>query len=782
MKSLFKSFAVLALAPLLTVSGSALSATAVTAPESEYLVSTKGVDVKTVIDDVQALGGTVKQTFDRADVLDISLPDKAVTSLDAISGVSVETIPVMTISGSVSSTPNWGNDRLDQKTLPLNSTYTYADGQDGAGVRAYIVDTGVYSSASELSGRVLTGYDAVTAGGSASDCHGHGTHVAGSVAGKNVGVAPGASIIPVRVLGCTGASAGNSVIAGLEWVLSNVAANPGPAVVNMSLGGGASTALDTAVQNMVNAGITVVVAAGNSSTDACTVSPAREPKAITVAASSNSDQHAYFSNFGSCVDIYAPGVNIVSSSNTSANGLVSMSGTSMASPHVAGVVAKYLSANPGATPVQASAAIVDSALTNIVTSAPSNTPNRLLYSDPAGYTGTVIKKIPGAPTGVTVSKGTNLGELKVSWIAPTDTGKGTISDYTVTIANTSTTLGAATQSVGSNATTMNFTGLTVGTSYTFKVSATNEVGTGPYSAASTTATRVLAVVPSQPTNVSAVQDGTTLTTANVSWTAPASNGGAPLSGYIVKATDTATGAFIMKTVSGTPTSYVFKNLTVGKTYTFSVTARNSIGYSVYSDASTGLYMAPRAPGAPSNVRLRATTLNTVTVSWSAPRISGNAARTGYVVTLNNGVETVVRNASATASSLIVDGLQGGTTYNVEVAAVNEVGTGVSALSLTPINVLGQASAPENIAATYPSANKTVISWTAPTTLNFGSIRRYEIRYTDANGNWSAWRNVGTALTATITYIPKNATRLVEVRAYTTPGAGAVSQIAVQPTL
>ncbi|MEQ1512547.1 MAG: S8 family peptidase [Lysobacteraceae bacterium] len=291
----------------------------------------------------------------------------------------------------------WGIDRIDQRNLPLSGTYTY--NTTAAGVHAYIIDTGVLLAHTQFTGRVGNGFDAVTTGGNANDCHGHGTHVAGTVGGTTYGVAKGVTIHPVRVLGCTGSGTNAGVISGMDWVAANRVL---PAVANMSLGGGASQATDDAVARMTAAGVTVVVAAGNDNGDACLKSPARAPSAITVGSTTSTDARSSFSNYGTCVDIFAPGSSILSSWYTSTTATNTISGTSMASPHVAGAAALYLASNPSATPAQVTAALNSSSTPNKVTSPGAGSPNRLLYS----LGGTVTP-----PTGTTY---TNTADVAIS--------------------------------------------------------------------------------------------------------------------------------------------------------------------------------------------------------------------------------------------------------------------------------------------------------------------------------------------------------------------------------
>lgn len=327
-------------------------------------------------------GGKVLQTYDTVlKGFAVYLPEAAGTAfVEAMKKnpnvVSVENDTIMKIDATTQSNPDWGLDRIDQKALPLNSAYSYL--QTGSGTTAYIVDTGILSTHQQFSGRVLSGYTAISDGNGTTDCNGHGTHVAGTVGGSTYGVAKNVSLVPIRILGCDGSGASSNVIAGLDWILKN---GKKPAVVNMSLGGDANTSLDSAVENLFNNGYVMVVAAGNSNTDACSSSPARVSKAITVAATDNTDTRASYSNYGSCVDIFAPGSQINSSwiGNNTATKI--LNGTSMATPHVAGVVAEMLQSTPNATPQTISTNLLNQASSNVVKN-PSGSPNRLLYKSP----------------------------------------------------------------------------------------------------------------------------------------------------------------------------------------------------------------------------------------------------------------------------------------------------------------------------------------------------------------------------------------------------------------
>ncbi len=264
----------------------------------------------------------------------------------------------------------WGIDRIDERDLPLSRTYTYT--ATGAGVRAYIIDTGIYTSHSQFGGRAQNVYSAF--GGSGTDCHGHGTHVAGTVGASTYGVAKGALLRGVRVLNCSGSGSTSGIIAGIDWVRLN---HIKPAVANLSLGGGFSSSLNAAVNNLANAGVFVAVAAGNSNANACNFSPASASGVFTVASSTSSDAKSSFSNWGSCVEAYAPGSSIQSTWLN--GGTNTISGTSMASPHVAGVAALYKSANGDASQSTIANFIINNATLNHISGNPSGTPNRLLY-------------------------------------------------------------------------------------------------------------------------------------------------------------------------------------------------------------------------------------------------------------------------------------------------------------------------------------------------------------------------------------------------------------------
>ena len=392
----------------------------------------------------------------------------------------------------------WGLDRIDQANLPLNLSYSY--GTTGAGVTVYVVDTGILATHNDFGGRVRAGYDAIGDGRNTADCNGHGTHVAGTVGGTTYGVAKAASLVAVRVLDCSGAGTLSGVIAGIDWALEYHTS--GPAVINLSLGGGASSSLDAAVDRAIADGITVVVAAGNSNIDACTVSPARASNAITVGATTSSDARASYSNFGSCLDIFAPGSSISSATYTSNSATATLSGTSMASPHVAGAAARLLGASPTLRPDQVASALIAAATPNKVSGAGTGSPNRLLFVSPddsatspttspttapssggttsptTSPTTTAPPTPPAAPVNVRAVAGNQ--SAVVSW-TDGSSDDGLTHDHTIYVYRSgrlekSVTVGDVPQATVSD--------LRQNQSYTFRVQARNVIGPSDLSAAS----------------------------------------------------------------------------------------------------------------------------------------------------------------------------------------------------------------------------------------------------------------------------------------------------------
>jgi subtilisin family serine protease len=357
-----------------------LGADSETAIPGQYIVVFKpgspGSEVNNAAERARAFGGEVLYVYDEAlSGFAARLPEPAIKGL--VHNPNVEFIEVDQVINldATQSPATWGIDRIDQRALPLSNSYTY--NFTGAGVTAYIIDTGIFFGHNEFGGSAVSGYDFVNNDSDASDCNGHGTHVAGTVGGETYGVAKGVSLVAVRVLNCLGSGTTSGVIAGINWVTSQH--TTGKAVANMSLGGGASTALDTAVKNSIADGVVYAIAAGNNNKDACRYSPARVPTAITVGATTSSDARASYSNYGTCLDLFAPGSSITSAWYTGSSATNTISGTSMATPHAAGVAALYLEGHD-AGPQQVRDALVAAATAGVVGNAGRGSPNLLLYA------------------------------------------------------------------------------------------------------------------------------------------------------------------------------------------------------------------------------------------------------------------------------------------------------------------------------------------------------------------------------------------------------------------
>jgi len=395
----------------------------------------------------------------------------------------VERDGVVRASGTQTN-PTWGLDRIDQRSRPLDSSYTYDN--TGAGVTVYVIDSGVRATHVEFAGRVAPGYTAINDGNGTSDCNGHGTHVAGTVAAATYGASKAVTVVPVRVLDCTGSGTMSGVIAGLDWVTSHHTAGA-PASANLSLGGGANSSLDTALRNSISDGVTYTVSAGNDNVDACTASPARVAEALTVAASTSTDARASYSNWGSCVDLFAPGSSISSTYSTSDTATATMSGTSMAAPHVAGIAALYLSGAPAASPNTVNTAITNGATTNVITDT-AGTTNRLAYSR-LTPTGTIaVTPTATAPATPTAPTATGARRAIIStWTAPAD-GGSPITGYKVRVYRASDGSVVKTTTVSGSTLNTKVGGLAAGTAYYTKVQAINTIGTSAWSPQSNSAT------------------------------------------------------------------------------------------------------------------------------------------------------------------------------------------------------------------------------------------------------------------------------------------------------
>lgn len=372
----------------------------------------------------------------------------------------------------------WGLDRIDQESLPLNDSYTYMN--DASGVTVYVMDTGIRSTHTEFTGRIPRGFDTIGDGRGYEDCNGHGTHVAGTAVGTLYGVAKKADVVPVRVFGCTGSASGTNIVNGMNWIKANHSG--GPAIVNLSLGGsGIDYGWKSVIDDMTSNGFIMVVSAGNDTANACNYSPAFAPNAITVGSTVSTDAISSFSNYGSCVDIMAPGSSIKSASYSSDRGTATMSGTSMSAPHVSGAVARLLQKYPSYDASQVDTLLSTMSAKNKLTSLPSGTPNELLNIDSTFAANDVVttsNKAPSAPQLLAV-KTNNVNNAPEVHVYGKHSGSN-VSGYNITVTLTGQTTPVKYLTISNPDVTrpMDFTidGLTNGTTYDVWVNATNTAG------------------------------------------------------------------------------------------------------------------------------------------------------------------------------------------------------------------------------------------------------------------------------------------------------------------
>jgi subtilisin family serine protease len=663
--------------------------------------------------------------------------------------------------------PPWGLDRVDQRSGTRNSRYSYAN--TGAGVTAYVIDTGILESHVDFGGRVGAGYTAYTDGRGTTDCNGHGTHVAGTIGGSTYGIAKAVSLIPIRVLSCSGSGSISGVIAGINWAISDHASGS-TAVANMSLGGLYSAALNSAVANATADGIVFAVAAGNNNRLACSYSPASAPTAITVGAIGGSDDRASFTNYGSCLDVFAPGVSIKSATIASSSAWRLLSGTSMASPHVAGAAALLLQSDPTATPAQIAALIVNSATPDVITGLAAGSPNLVLYTGAAFVSPNPVA--PSVPTSLTAVGGVTQASL--SWTAPTQSGGADVTDYVVEYSSNSGSTWTVFADGVSTSTAATVTGLTNGTTYQFRVKAVSSGGT---SEASSTATAVVGV-PSAPTSLSATPLGLSI---RLSWTAPAQNGGSVITDYVAQfSTDSgATWSTFSDSVS-TSTTTTVTGLTNGLTYQLRVSAVNSVGTSAPSSVVIAVPWAASLPSAPLDLAIASYGLNQVGLSWTIPATNGGDTITDYVIeySSNSGSTwTTFTDLVTSLRSATVTDLVNGVSYIFRVSARNSAGTGDPSVVSAAVSP-GLPTAPCCITEMLVGPQYVALRWGAPTFDGGSAVTNYVIEYTINDGvSWTTWSEpTGNGINRTITGLTDGVSHKFRISARNAIGTGPPSDV------
>ena len=679
------------------------------------------------------------------------LTDSEVAALQSNPNVvGIEADRIVSISTDQSQ-PGWGLDRIDQRALPLNQNYSYTT--TGVGVTAYVVDTGINSTHTEFTGRIQSGFTVIADGNGVEDCNGHGTHVSGIMAGTKYGVAKSASIVPVRVLGCNGSGTVSGLITGLNWTIDNHQAGV-PAVANLSVGAGLSTSLNSAIARTVADGITVVVAAGNSNANACNYSPASALSAITVGATASNDSRASYSNFGTCVDVFAPGSSISSAYKGSTTAFGSMSGTSMASPFVAGIAALYLEDHTSATPAAVTSAITNAATRDAITNVGIGSPNKLVYSasfepapTPVPTTTTTTTPpptttrapapatVPSVPLALTATPSSQA--VALAWSLPTFDGRSAIIDYKIEYTSSNSTTWTVFAHTASTTRTANITGLTNGTRYSFRVSAVNSVGTG-VATSPVFSTPVAPPTLTAPLNLTGTV-GRQLVT--LSWQQPLVLAGASITDYIIESSvdDGVTWTTVNDGVSATRTSTI-SGLSGTIAYTFRVKAVNATGTSPASNTVVLRPLPLDPPSVPRSLAVYAS-FNGATLYWATPLSDGGSRITGYRTEYSTDGGTTWTSsdiASVTNRSKAYTNLVGGVRHQFRVYAVNAAGTSQASAVVEATPIAATASSEPRFLNGFLSGTSAYLSWTRPLTTGGSAITSYTTwMSTNAGATWSS---------------------------------------------
>jgi len=624
----------------------------------------------------------------------------------------IELDQAVTISDTQAPTPSWGLDRIDGG---LNNSFSYPSSA-GEGVVAYVFDTGVDATHPDLAGRVSQGFDVIGNNEANTDCHYHGTHVAGTIAGTQFGVAKDASVVPLRVLNCSGSGSYSGVIRAINWVIATHPAGT-PAVANLSLGGPKSSAVNIAIAAMVEAGIPTFVAAGNSYTDACTASPASTPEAITVGATDRFDNKAGFSNFGDCVDVFGPGVSIVSANAKNHAAPTSLSGTSMAAPHLAGIGALILSENPGATASQVEDQIYRLSIPGAVGNSRTVRGNRLAQS-PTDATDK-IPSLPGAPTGL-VSTGSGLGTVSFGW---NDVAQATsyVVEWRAESQNSFTR-----QSVSETSFTVR--GLAGGELAYLRVSAVSNIGPSAFSALASG--RSIAQAPSAPLNLFATPSSPSATVLN--WSMPVLNGGGGAIRYLVEENLGSGWRQISSTASNTISLSAISTIR-----SYRVLASTSAGVSAPSNE---VQFNPATIFAVTNLVAEQRFGTSATISWTSNAPAGSVFE---VVLSRVGSSLAPVSRQVTTTNTTFTGLSRLTSYSVRVVPLGEVRGIAAQTTFTTSASLPAAPRSQSVVKTNDGFR---ITFLAPSDNGGQSITGYRLEKAVEN----QWVDQGTSMNLAFT--------------------------------
>lgn len=584
------------------------------------------------------------------------------------------------------STSSWALDRIDQAQRPISGTYTYTD--SGQGVNIYVIDSGISFTSTDLTGRINAGASMFRDQQSSADCWGTGTAAASAAAGTAYGVAKNATVTPIRAYDCQGKTSLKTLATAVNYI-NRIHQPATREVILLNLGNllGKDKNLDKAITKAHALGMPVIIPAGDRGKNPCSYSGYTNPATIVVGATDTNDVRAQFplgsSNFGKCVDLYAPGVNVPAASLTPDGGNAPYSGTIMAAALTAGWVARYLSANPGISLSHAitwtNSDLIASSSKNVVVDSGVGFPNRLLNAP----TGSMLHQIPPtAPAGVIAwPTGTN-GEIAIAWATPSSAGSNPITGYRISMDNTTGLVGVNERIVGvTNQYT--WTGLTTGVTRKFYVEALTSSSTGKRSPASN-AVKLVAKAPSAPGTVSAAASISTPGSVTVSWTSSPNDGGSPITGYQVYLSTTTGEKTSVTTVNASTFSARIDNLTSAKTYYAYVKAVNAAGAST-ATKSSGTATPYTLPGLVGALTMDNPTVGSYRANWTAPTSNGGSAITGYALRYSPDGVTWSAWVSTTALKYTFTGWSNGRTYLVEVAAVTAVGRGPAAQSSITTN-------------------------------------------------------------------------------------------------